>query len=67
MLSGPYLVLWVCVLGENCAYTSLLRTLESCLLSYLIVQIVHTFQNLMCFAPHTLMYSELLTMNYQFL
>lgn len=52
MLSGPYLVLWVCILGENCAYTSLLRTLEGCLLSYLIVQIVHTFQNLMCFAPH---------------
>ena len=26
--------------------------LKACLLSYLIVQIVHTFQNLMCFVPH---------------
>lgn len=66
MLSGPYLVLLVCILGENCAYTSLLRTLEG--LSFKLFNCSNSSHfsksNVFC---STLMFSELLTMNYQFL
>lgn len=62
MLSGPYLVLWVFILGENCAYTSLLRTLEG--LSFKLFNCSSSSHfskhNVFC---STLMCSGLLTMN----